>query len=212
MHKGETGRTDEVSNRAFYALKDKKSCSSNPCIEPTLQGYFGGMSSPKKPRFLDFDFDFDLSMDKIFHASETSPTEKSPSKTNPHQPDLSRLSVAIGDLKRFSCSTGLTQDLPITPEPSISGKDVESSLSSGGEIASNSGDRDDQSTLPQSMTDYEAQTANSRGEVARQARRLRSVVDQESQAAGQPRQRDKSGKTLLFKVRVIGRIMQVFLR
>jgi hypothetical protein len=170
------------------------------------------MSSTKKPRFLDFDFDFDLSMDKIFPASETSPAENSPSKTTPHQLELSRLSTAIGDLKRFSCSTGLTQDLPITPEPSNSGKDVESSLSSRGEIASKSGDSDTQSTLPQSMTDYEAQTANSRGEVARQARRPRSAVEQESQAPGQSRQPNKCGKRLLFKVRVIGRIMQVFLR
>jgi len=171
------------------------------------------MSSPKKPRFLDFDFDFDLSMDKIFPASETSPARQNPAETNPHQPDFSRQSTAIGDPKRYSGSTGLTQDLPITPEPSISGKDVESSLSSRGEIASKSGDGDNESTLRQSMTDYETQTANSRGEVARQARRLRrSVVDQESQAPGQPRQRNKSGKTLVFKVRVIGRIMQVFLR
>ena len=170
------------------------------------------MSSPKKPQFLDFDFDFDLSMDKIFLAPESARGEHNPSETNPHQPDLSRESTAIGDPKRYSCSTGVTLDLPITPEPSISGKDVESSLSSRGEIASKSGDRDNQSSLLQSMTYYEVRTANSRGEVARQARRLRSVVDQESQAPGQPRQRDISGKTLVFKVRVIGRIMQVFLR
>jgi len=173
------------------------------------------MSSPKEPRFLGFDLDFDLSIDEIFPASETSTGEQSPSKTNPHQPDLSRLqSTAIEDPKRCSCSTWVTLDLPITPEPSISGKDVESSLSSRGEIASKNGDRDSRSTLPQSMTDYEAQTANSRGELARQARRLRSVIEheQESQAPGQPRKRDKCGKTLLFKLRVIGRIIQVFLR
>ena len=177
------------------------------------------MYSPTKPQFFDFDFDFGSSMNLVFPASEPSPREQIPPEPVSHQPDISRDSIGIEDPKRYTRSTWDTQRLPITPEPSVSSNDADSIITrrcvsyiERETAPSKMEDTDNQSTLTQSMTDYEAHAAKGAREQSRLSHHVGSVVDQESQSLSRPRQPDESGKGLEFKVQVIGRIMQVFLR
>lgn len=222
---GETGN-DASSRPPFrnddssHPIKHKLWAMTTSLVYSDLstKSWFESMLSPKRAKFLDFDFEIEPIVDGVLHLSEISSDEASWSEAVLCESDISTMQfTAMREKRRSSATTFYTENLPVTPEPDDYFIDVDTVHSNQclsptivpDLTTTTDEERGKRVAEPQYI--HEVFTAQAGTEKVGQTRRHRPMVGKELDAAKGLRPEREPGRRLVL-IQLIGRITQVFVR
>lgn len=172
------------------------------------------MLSPKKAKFLDFDFEIEPTVGSVLHLSEIPSGEAVLCES-----DISTMQfTAMREKRRSSATTFYAENLPVTPEPDGYFIDVDTVHSNQclsptivPDLTTTTTDEERCRRTAEPQHILEVFTAEAGVEKVGQTRRHWPMVEKDLDAAKGLRPQREPGRRLVL-IQLIGRITQVFVR